>query len=104
MTSDAADRTSEVMLSMQNELLDAFEQAGRAWFGRVKSDMQLWSELATKLSATKSVPEDLHVYQKYVAQRIQMVAEDGQRLFDECQKITDQVTRLMSSGWMTGNP
>jgi len=103
MIADPADRTNAAMLGMQKELLDAFEQASRARLSRVKSDMELWSELATKLSTTKSVPEVLRVYQKYVAQRIQMIAEDGQQLFDECQEITHKITWLISSGWMTGN-
>jgi len=86
MITDPADRTNAAMLGMQKELLDAFEQASRARLSRVKSDMELWSEPATKLSTTKSVPEALRTYQKYVTQRIQMIAEDGQQLSDECQR------------------
>jgi hypothetical protein len=51
----------------KKELIDTYEQASRAWLSRVKSEIALWSELATKLSATRSVPEALEVYQKYAA-------------------------------------
>jgi hypothetical protein len=87
------------MLSMQKELVDAYEQASRAWLARVKSEVDLWSALATKLTTTRSVPEALSAYQECVAQRMQMAAEDGQRLLDDCQKITQQITRSLSNGW-----
>jgi len=85
--------------NLQKELFEVYEQASRAWLDRVKSEMALWSELSTKLSATRSVPEALGVYQKCVAQRMQMAAEDGRKLFDECQNITQKITRVMSNGW-----
>jgi Phasin protein len=89
--------------NLQKELLDAYEQANRAWLERVKSEMELWSELATKLSTTRSVPEALGVYQKSMAQRMQMAAEDGRKLFDECRNITQKITRAMSSGRSPGS-
>jgi hypothetical protein len=44
------------------------------------------SGLAAKLTATRSVPEALEAYQKCVAGRMQMHAEDGKRLLDDCQR------------------
>jgi hypothetical protein len=66
---------------------------------RVKSEVDLWSELAAKLTATHSVPEILQTYQKCVAQRMQMAAEDGRQLYEECQKITKKISGSMSNGW-----
>ena len=90
---------SEAMLNMQKELLEVYEQVSRAWLARVKSEAELWSELAAKLTATHSIPEGLAVYQKCVAQRMQMAAEDGRALFDECQKIAQKLGRPLSNGW-----
>jgi hypothetical protein len=42
---------------MQKELLDAYDQSSRAWLARVKTEVDLWSDLAKKLSATQSVPD-----------------------------------------------
>ena len=78
---------TETMLSMQKELLDAYDQSSRAWLARVKSEVDLWSDLAKKLSATQSVPDAVGACQQCVAQRMQMAAEDGRRLYDDCQKI-----------------
>jgi hypothetical protein len=94
---------TETTLEMQKELLDAYEQASRTWLARVKSEVDLWSELASKLTATRSVPEALQAYQECVAQRMQMAAEDGRRLSEESQKIASTITRSLSSGWPTGS-
>jgi hypothetical protein len=91
----------ETMLGIQKELLEAYEQASRAWLARVKSEVDLWSDLAAKLSATRSIPEALALHQRYAAQRLQMAAEDGRQLFNECQKITEKITRAASNGWPT---
>jgi Phasin protein len=89
---------TEAMINMQKELLEAYEQASRTWLARVKSEADLWSELATKLAATRSVPDALGAYQECVTQRMQLAAEDGRRLFEECQKITHKITKALSNG------
>ena len=101
-TASPAQEGSEAMVNMQKELLDVYEQASRAWLARVKSEVDLWSDLATKLSATRSMPEALESYQKFVTQRMQMAAQDGRQLVEDCQKITQKMTRSLSStGWPT---
>jgi len=93
----------EGMLGMQKELLDAYEQSSRAWLARVKSEVDFWSEMATKLAGTRSVPDVLGAYQERIAQRMQMAAEDGRRLSDECQKFMQTMTRSLSNGWPTAS-
>jgi hypothetical protein len=80
-TSSAADKSvtmlnfslgqeqTEAAAALQKELLEAYEQAGRAWLARVQSEVALWSELATKLTATRSVPESFEAYTKCVTKR-----------------------------------
>lgn len=94
---------TEATLAVQKELLEAYERASQTWLARVKSEVDLWSELASKLAATRSVPEALQAYQECVAQRMKMAAEDGQRLSEESQKIVSRITRSLSSGWPTGS-
>ena len=103
MNPKLANAASSTMLNLQKELLDAYEQAGRAWLARVKSEVDLWSELARKLSTTRSVPEALEAYQKCAAQRMQMAADDGRQLFNECQKITQKINQSLSTEWPAGS-
>jgi hypothetical protein len=53
---------AEAMLGMQKELLDAYEQASRAWLARVKSEVDLWTELTANLTATRFLPEALGTF------------------------------------------
>ncbi len=93
---------AEAMHDLQKELLGVYEEASRAWLARVQSEVELWSGLATKLSATRSVPEAVAAYQECVTQRMKMAAEDGQRLADECQKSMNKIGRAFSNGWPAG--
>ena len=86
---------TDAMLAMQKELV---EQASQAWLSRVRSEADLWSELAAKLSGTHSVPEALSACQQTIAQRLQMASEDGRRLSDEAQKFMKTITTSMSNG------
>ena len=89
---------TEAMLAVQKQLLDGYEEASRAWIARVKSEVELWSELAAKLSASSSIPEGMEAYRECVSHRMQMAAEDGKRLFDEGQKIIGTLTKSFGNG------
>ena len=90
---------TEATLKVQKDVLDAYDQASRAWLARVQTEVELWSQLASKLSATRSIPEALGAYQECVSQRIQMAAEDGRRLSDDCTEIMGKLTKSLSQGW-----
>ena len=94
---------TEGMLNLQKELLETYEQASRAWLDRVRSEVELWSRLGAKLTATRSVPEAMEAYQKCVGERMQMATEDGKRLFDECQNITQKIAGSLNGGRWPGS-
>jgi hypothetical protein len=102
-TIPASQPASEAAIALQTEILDAYQKAGDAWLARVKSEVDFWSDLSTKLTATRSVPEALENYTKFVSQRMQMTADDGRRLFNDCQKITQKIALSLSKGWPTGS-
>ena len=84
---------TEAMLKAQKELLDEYQAATHTWAARVKSEVQLWSDLAAKVTASHSIPEGLEAYRDFASQRFQMAIEDGQRLFDEGQKMMSMLTK-----------
>ncbi len=90
---------AQEMVNLQKELLEAYEQASHAWLARVKSEVELWSELAKKLSESRSAPEVLEAYQHAVAQRMKMAAEDGQRMSEEARKIMEKIS---AQSWVGG--
>jgi Phasin protein len=82
---------TKAIFNLQKDLIELYEQASRAWLDRVKSEMELWSGLTAKLTMANSVPEAVEAYQKCVTEQMQMAAEDGRRLFADCQKITQKI-------------
>jgi Phasin protein len=94
---------TEAMATLQRELLEAYEQASRGWLARVQAEIDLWSQLAAKLPATHSVPEAMQAYQECIAQRMQMAAEDGRRLSEDCQKVMRKITTSLTNGSPTGS-
>lgn len=94
---------TEAAITLQKAILESYEQASRAWLARMQSEVSLWSDLANKLSATRSVPEALETYTKCVSQRMQMAADDGRRLVDESQQITQKISQSLGNGWPTAS-
>ena len=94
---------TEATLEIQKELLETYEQASRVWLARVQSEIELWSDLANKLTATRTLPDAMGAYQESVAQRLQMAADDGRRLTAESQEIMGKITRALSKGWPTAS-
>jgi len=91
---------TEAAMALQKDLLASYEEASRAWLARVQSEVALWSDLASKLTATRTVPEALETYSKCVSERMKMAADDGRKLADEAQKITQKITKsLGNTGW-----
>jgi hypothetical protein len=90
---------SENMLEMQKELLHAYEEASQAWVARVKTEVELWSNLAAKLADSHSLPEGMDAYRDCVSQRMRMAVDDGKRLFEDGQKIVGAMTRSLSNGF-----
>ena len=99
--SDAANwgqHQTAAALNVQKAILESCEHASRAWIDRVQSEVSLWSDFASKLSATKSIPEAFETYTKCVSQRMQMAADDGRKLVEEAQQMTQKLTQSLGNG------
>jgi len=94
---------TDAAMAMQKAVMDSYEQASRAWLARVQSEISLWSDLAEKLSKTHSIPEALESYSKCVSERMQMAAEDGRRLVEESQQLSQKIAHSLGNGWQSGS-
>ena len=87
---------AEAGIVLQRELFKAFEQLSRTWLAHVQAEMALWSELATELAAVRSAPEALEAYMRCVSRQMHITAEDGERLFKDCQEVSQKVTKSIT--------
>jgi hypothetical protein len=86
---------SEAAIALQKAVLESYEEASSVWLARMQAEVSLWSELANKMSAARSVPEALETYAKCVSQRMQMAVEDGTRLVEEAQGISQKIAKSL---------
>ena len=90
---------ADAAIALHKELLDAYEKTSRAWLARVQSEAALWTEMATKLAGTRSVSEAVDTYAKCVSEQMKIAAADAQRVVEDCQKVTEKVTKTLGSAW-----
>ena len=89
---------AENFAKIQKELNDFLEETNRHWIARAKSEAEFASELMTKLSNARSIPDAAAVYQEWVTQRMQRLAEDNQKILSDSQKFLTACTKIAAGG------
>ena len=54
----------EDFVNAQTELVEKLQEMNRQWFDRAQSEANLASELASKLTAARSIPDAMAAYQE----------------------------------------
>ena len=85
-------------VNAQTELVEKLQEMNRQWFDRAQSEANLASELASKLTAARSIPDAMAAYQEWASRRFEMMAEDGKHLLADTQKLTEAATHLLPNG------
>ena len=86
---------------VQTELFDKWQEINRHWLDRISTEANLGSELASHLTSARSVPEALATCQAWSSRRFHMMAEDGQHLLTDAQKLVETGARLLPNGWQS---
>src|ERR1041385_3721537 len=76
----------------------ACEQASPGRGGRMQSEISLWTAFANKIAGPKRIPEPFEAYTKCVSQRMQMAADDGRKLVEEAQQMTQKFVQSLGNG------
>ena len=92
------------LATVQTQQFEKLREISQNWFGRMQSEAALASELATKLTAARSVPEVATAYQEWATRHMEMAAEDAKRIFTDAQKLAESGTQLLSKGLRPGGP
>ena len=92
----------EDFVKAQSELLKTVQETNQKWFDRAQSEANLTSELVSKLTAARSMPEAMTACQEWTTRRIELMEKDGRALFGDAQKFMETATRLLANGWVTG--
>ena len=93
---------AEDMINFQTGLFQYLQEANQKWLARMQSEATMASEFATKLAASRSFPETAAACQEWTNRRIELLAQDGQRLFADTKKIMEAGARMLGNGWAGG--
>lgn len=91
------------LMEMHKELLDTFERVQRDRLTRAMEETKLASEFAAKVTSARSIPQIMAIYQEWIAKCAEMFAEDGRKLLDDSQKLTNAALSLLSSDGERGS-
>ena len=92
----------EELAKVQKELLDKLQETNRQWLERMQLEMNVASEFASKLTTVRSIPDAAAVCQEWMTRRLEMMTEDGKRVFADTQKFMEAATRLLPNSLFKG--
>lgn len=89
----------EDLVHAQTELFEKFQESSKQWLARLQSEANLASDLASRLTAARSIPDAMTACQEWSSRHVEMMAEDGKHLFADAQKFMETGSRFLSDGW-----
>ena len=73
-------RHIEELAEAQSELFEKCQEVKQNWFDRIQSEGTIGSEIAAKLTATRSMSEATTAYRDWIDKHIEMATEDAKCL------------------------
>jgi phasin protein len=86
----------EAIFEAQSKLVDTLPTLSREWMSYAQAERELSSDLLTKLTAARSIPESAKVYQEWLSRRMDLLAEETRRMLADAQKLVDVGARLFA--------
>jgi len=88
----------EDFVNAQTEFLDTVQEANRVVVRSHTIRSELRFQLASKLTAARSIPDAMTACQEWSSRRFEMMAEDGKHLLSDTQKFMETGAHLLANG------
>lgn len=89
---------TDALMEMQRELSKLIERANEDWLARVELERNMATELTSKLTSAKSLPDAAKAYQEWMSRRIETMTKDSQKFFADSQKFVSSMNRFLANG------
>ncbi len=86
------------------ELFNSFNEASQRWFGCFEAEAKLTSELATKLTAARSLPDIMAAYQDWGTRNLEMIGGETKHFLDDAQKLMQSGAHVALTNWPAKGP
>ncbi|MBI5314288.1 MAG: hypothetical protein HZB28_14470 [Methylocystis sp.] len=97
-------RRLEDFTETRTEIWDCLQDANRVLMERMQQEAALTAELASKLTASRSISETTTVLQDWTSKHIEMTTEDTRRLFSDAQQMFKAGARFWSNAAQAPSP
>jgi hypothetical protein len=95
----AAEKQFQVVAETQKDIFDTLMTMNQHWMTRAAAEAKSVTDLGSKLTSARSLPDAVQAYQQWMTERTKTLAEDSQHFMADCQKFMDGVTRSLPKGW-----
>lgn len=82
-----AKRQMQDLANVQSEVLDKLQDANRQWLDRIEIESRIASELTSKLTQARSLPDVVAACQVWGNRRFELLGQDTKHLIDDTQKF-----------------
>jgi hypothetical protein len=87
----------DFMFGAQKVMLEEIAFAGNEMFDRTRTEMHLFSEMASKMAGTHSVKNLKTVYEECGQHQIDFVRRDSERLFRHGERMIETTSKLLAN-------
>lgn len=82
-----SNRHIEDLVNLHSEFLNKLQETSRQWFDRMRSGADLASELASKLTTARSLPDAMTACREWAGRRFAIMAQERKHLFSAAASI-----------------
>jgi hypothetical protein len=83
-----------------SELVDRFQEVNRSWLDHLRSEADLSAEVASKMTAARSIPDVAALLLEWNKRHIEMAKVDAEHVLADTQRIMEVGARLLPGGWL----
>jgi hypothetical protein len=83
-----------------SELVDRFQEVNRNWLDHLRSEADLSTEFASKMTAARSIPDVAALLLEWNKRHMEMVEVDAKHVLADTQKIMEVGGRLLRHSWL----
>jgi hypothetical protein len=83
-----------------SELVDRFQEVNRIWLDHLQSEADLSTEFASKMTATRSIPDVAALLLEWNKRHMEMAKVDAKHVLADTQRIMEVGVRLLPGGWL----
>ena len=95
----AAEKQVNAITETQREFFETLAKMNQRWLDRATAEAKVASDLGSKLSAARSVPDAVEAYQQWMTDRTKTLTVDSQQFVTDCQTLMREAARLLPKSW-----